>query len=141
MGSKSDYLEKALLDHVLGAVAYVAPANVHIALFTTAGLSDAGVGTAAEPVGGGYTRLAVPNTTAQFPAATGASPSRKTNANLLAWSAATADWGVVLEWAIMDAATLGNILYWGSFTAAQQRAILVGDTATIAPGVLDITED
>lgn len=141
MGSKSDYLEKKLLDHVLGGVAYVAPATVHIALFTTAGVTDAGVGTAAEPVGNGYARLAVANDATQFPAATGASPSRKTNANLLAFAAATGTWGVVLEWAIMDAAVGGNVLYYGAFTLAQQREILAGDTATIAAGVLDITED
>lgn len=140
MGSKSDYLEKKLLDHVLGGVAYAAPATVHIALFTTAGVSDAGVGTAAEPVGGDYARLQVANNATQFPAASG-TPTRKTNANLLSWPTATASWGTVLEWAIMDAAVGGNVLYWGAFTTAQRREILTGDTATIAAGVLDITED
>ena len=146
MGSKSDYLEKKLLDQVLGGQAYAPPATVHLALFLVDGdvapdVTEAGVSGASEvPTTGGtgYTRLAIPNTLAERPAASG-SPSRKTNASLKLFPTAQADWGVVGEWALMDAATGGNVLYYGEFT--RKREILAGDTATVAAGTVDITED
>lgn len=113
------------------------PGNVYIALFTTGTLLEDGTG-AVEVSGGAYTRLAVANSAAQFPAATG-SPSRKTNANLLLFPTATADWGTVTQWAIYDAASAGNPLYYGTF--ASSRLIQSGDTATIAAGAISITED
>ena len=51
MGSKSNYLEDALLDHVLGGGDYTRPATVYIGLWT-ATLDDASDGdTAGEPSG------------------------------------------------------------------------------------------
>lgn len=137
MGSKSNYLEKKLLDGVLGGPDFVRPGTVHIALFTTGTLSEDGTG-AVEVSGGGYTRLAVTNTATEFPASSG-SPSKKTNANLLLFPTATADWGTVTQWAIYDAGTTGNMLYYGTF--ASSRLIQTGDTATVAAGALSITED
>lgn len=60
-GSFSDYLEKKLLDHVLGGVAYTPPATVYVGLATEA-ITDATTGTTvAEPTGGAYARVAVTN--------------------------------------------------------------------------------
>lgn len=141
--SKSDYLEKRLLDHVLGGVAYVAPATVHLALFTAGNSGEDGVAndTEVSAVGTGYVRLAIANSAAEFPAATGTSPSLKTNANLKLFPEATGDWGTVVAWALMDAGAGGNVLYHGQFAPAQQRTILTGDTATVAAGAIRITED
>ena len=50
-GSKSDYLENEILDHVLGGADYSRPATVYIALYTAAP-TDAGGGT--EVTGGSY---------------------------------------------------------------------------------------
>jgi len=132
-GSKSDFLELELLDHVLGNAAYSAPATVYIALYTAAP-TDAGGGT--EVSGGSYARAAVTNNATNFPAASGGA---KANGTEIAFATATADWGTVVAFGIFDALTVGNLLYWGDLTAS--KAVSSGDTAKFAVGDLDITED
>ncbi len=109
----SDFLENELLDHVLGASAYTAPATTYIALFTVAP-TDSGGGT--EVSGGGYARVAYDNNLTNWPAAVGGS---KSNANVIDFGTATADWGTIVAVAIFDAATLGNMLFYGNLTASK----------------------
>lgn len=132
-GSKSDYLENKLLDHVLGNSAYTAPATVYVALFTVAP-TDAGGGT--EVSGGGYARVAVTNNLTNWPAASGGAKSNGTD---ITFPEATGNWGTVVAFGIFDAASGGNLLYWGDLT--QSKTISTGDTAKFAAGDLDITED
>ena len=132
-GSKSDFLELKLLDHVLGKVVYTAPATVYIALYTVAP-GDAGGGT--EVTGGSYARVAVTNNLTNWPAA---AAGAKANGTEITFPTATANWGTVVAFAILDAATGGNFLYWGDLTAS--KTINNGDTAKFAVGDLDITED
>jgi hypothetical protein len=106
-GSKSDFLELELLDHVLGNAAYTAPANIHVALFTVAP-TDAGGGT--EVTGGSYARVQVTNNATNFPAA---AAGLKQNGTAINFAQATADWGTVVAFGLFDAATSGNLLYWG----------------------------
>jgi len=131
-GSKSDYLENELLDHVLGNSAYTAPATVYVALYTVAP-SDAGGGT--EVTGGSYARVAVTNNATNWPAASGGA---KSNGTAITFPTATADWGTVVAMAILDAATAGNFLYWADLTAS--KTVNNGDTASFAVGELDVTE-
>jgi hypothetical protein len=136
MGSKSDYLENALLDHVLGGGDYTRPATVYIGLWTSA-LDDTSDGsTAGEVSGGSYARVAVTNNATNWPAA---ASGAKSNGTAITFPQASADWGTVTHFAILDAATLGNILYWGALT--NSKTIQNGDTAEFAIGDLDITED
>jgi len=132
-GSKSDYLEDALLDHVLGDDSYSAPATVYVALFTEAP-TDAGGGT--EVSGGSYARVAVTNNLTNWPAASGGA---KSNGTEITFPQASGDWGTVVAFAIFDAASDGNMLYWGDLT--NSKTIQNGDTAKFAVGDLDITED
>lgn len=132
-GSKADYLENELLDHVLGNSAYAAPATLYVALFTAAP-SDSGGGT--EVSGGSYARVAVTNNLTNWPAASGGA---KSNGTEIAFPEATASWGTVVAFAIFDAATAGNMLYWATLTA--NKTIDSGDTAKFAVGDLDVTED
>jgi hypothetical protein len=132
-GSKSDYLEDELLDHVLGGTDYTRPATVYIALYTAAP-SDSGGGT--ECTGGSYGRATVTNNATNFPAA---SSSAKSNGTEIAFTEATASWGTVVAFAIFDAETDGNMLYWADLTTS--KAIDSGDTARFAAGDLDVTED
>lgn len=136
MGSMSDYLEKEILDHVLSAATYTAPATVYLALFT-ATPSDTGGGT--ECTGGSYARVAITNNATNWPAATGTSPATKASGAAFTFPAATADWGTVTSWALFDAATVGNMLYWGALSVS--KAILNGDTASFASGQISITQD
>ena len=132
-GSKSDYLENKILDHVLGGGDFSRPATVHVALYTSAP-GDAGGGT--EVSGGSYARVAVTNNSTNFPAASG---GLKSNGTEITFPEATANWGTVVAFAILDNGTGGNFLYWGDLTAS--KAINTGDTAKFAVGDLDITED
>lgn len=140
-GSKSAYLERLLLDAVLGGQSFPVPTDVYLALFTTGTLDDDSTGSvpgADEVAGGSYARLTITNNLANFPAATGSGPATKQNGATFTFPEATADWGTVTQWALVDAATGGNILYFGSFDVP--KAILTGDTASFPAGNLTITE-
>lgn len=134
-GSKSDYLEAKVLDHVLGGGDYTRPGTVYVALFT-ATPADAGGGT--EVSGGSYARAAVTNNATNFPAASG-TVTTKSNGTAITFPKATAAWGTVTAFGIFDAATAGNLLYWGSLTTS--RAVAIDDTPSFAAGALTITED
>lgn len=132
-GSKSDYLENKVLDHVLGGSDYTRAATVYVALFTAAP-SDSGGGT--EVATGSYARVAVTNNNTNWPAA---SSGAKSNGTAVTFPTASANWGTVVAFGIFDASTSGNLLYWGTLTT--NKAIDSGDTASFAAGQLAITED
>jgi len=87
-GSKSNYLENKVLDHVLGGGDYTRPATVYVALYTVAP-SDTGGGT--EVTGGSYARAAVTNNSTNWPAASG---GEKSNGTEITFETATASWGM-----------------------------------------------
>lgn len=131
-GSFNDFLELELLDHAFGNAAYTAPATLHVALYTVAP-SDTGGGT--EVTGGSYARVAVTNNATNFPAA---SAGAKANGTAITFPAPTANWGVAVAFAILDAATAGNFLCWGDITP--NKTVNNGDPApSFAVGDLDIT--
>lgn len=134
MAGKSDFLENEILDHLLGAATYTAPATVYVALYTAAP-TDAGGGT--EVTGGGYVRVAVTNNATNWPAASGGA---KANGTAITFPAPTANWGVIVAFGILDAATAGNLMYWGLVTP--NKTVNNGDPApSFAVGDLDVTED
>jgi hypothetical protein len=61
-----------------------------------------------------------------------------TNAEI-AFPQATADWGTVVAFAILDAVSGGNFLYWGDLTAS--KVVNNGDTFKFPSGDIDLTED
>lgn len=135
-GSKSDYLENKLLDHVLGATAYTAPATLYVALFTAAP-TDAGGGTeVGTGVWSNYARKAVTNNTTNFPAASAGS---KSNGAIIDFGTAVASGTVtVVAMGIYDAASAGNLLYWADFTG---KPITNGDPVSFPIAALVVTED
>lgn len=105
MASLSDQYENAVLNAILGDNrAPNMPGTVYVALFTSAP-NDAGGGT--EVSGNGYARVAVANSTANWPNASG---GVKYNASLVTFPTATGSWGTVGWMALMDAETDGNII-------------------------------
>lgn len=128
MGSKSDYLEGKVLDHVLAVASMAMPAAVYSALFTVAP-SDSTAGT--EVTVGAYTRLAT-----TFVTSSGGSTNNATAKSFA--TAATAY--TIIGWGLLDAATqgVGNLLYYTTVTTV---AIGVGDQPTIAASAITITED
>lgn len=135
-GSKSNYLETAILNGVLGGPQFTLPPNVYIALSSQL-WSENNTGAAfGEIVGSNYARVATINDAIAWPTVTG---SLKTNGVTFTFPAATADWPEILSFAICDAPVNGNILYGGDLT--MPRTIAAGDTASFGPGSLLISED
>jgi hypothetical protein len=132
-GSKSDFLENELLDHMLGNAAYSAPATVYAALYTVAP-TDAGGGT--EVSGGSYARVAITNNATNWPAASGGA---KANGTTITFPTATANWGTVVALGIFDASSGGNLLFWS--TLQVNKSIFTGDTASFAAGDISVTEN
>ncbi len=140
-GSKSDYMEKVVLDLFLGGVVYTPVGTLYLAL-STAAYSDAATGASMNEVSStntGYGRYAAANNTTNWPAATGTSPSSKGNGTSFTFPAATSSWGTIRSFYVTDAPTGGNVLYGGDLTTAKD--ILTGDTATFAQGAITVTED
>lgn len=135
MTAASNYLENKVLDHVLTATSYTAPATRYLALFNnTSGNAGTNLeaGTLTDETstsGTAYVRKTV-----TFAAASGGTAA--TNATVT-FDAATASWGTITHVAVMDASTGGNVLFWGAVTTSKQ--IDTGDTFQVTSGNLTIS--
>src|SRR3990167_2172417 len=105
MGSKADFLENKLLDHVLRNTLYTQPATVYSALFTVIP-SDSTGGTEVTNASSGYTRVATTFVTAGVTTA-----GSTQNSGAVTFGTAAAAYTVVGR-GLMDAITAGNLLYW-----------------------------
>ncbi len=134
MASKSDYLENKVLDHCLGKVSFTMPAAVYLAL-TTVVPTDASTGsTLTEATYTGYARKKV--AAADLNAA---ASGQTTNANAITFAACTAGSSTIIGFALVDASTNGNVLYWGTVTS---KVIDTSNTpATVNAAALVVTED
>lgn len=129
-----DYLEGEIMDHVFRNTAiFAAPANVYVALYTTA-TTDAGGGT--EVSGGAYARVGVGTTSGWSGAAGSGATDNVADVN---FGTATANWGTVSHVAIRDALTLGNLLFHGALSAS--KVVNNGDSFKFAIGALDVSLD
>lgn len=138
-GSKSDYLENKVLDHVLGGGDYTRPATVYVALYTAAP-SDSGGGTEVSTgTWTNYARTAVTNNATNFPAA---SSGLKGNGTAISMGTATMSptnsTVVVVAFGILDASTSGNLLFWGDLTTS--KTINHNDPVSFAINAIQITE-
>ena len=131
MGSKADFLENKVLDHVLRNTTYTQPATVYSALFTVIP-SDSTAGTEVTNASSGYTRVATTFCTAGATVA-----GQSVNIGAVTFATAAAAYTVV-GWGLMDAITAGNLLYWATVTTL---AIAINDQATFAIGGITVTED
>ena len=127
MGGKSDYLENRILDYVLRD-----SGPVYAALFTEnpTALDDTALGT--EVTGFDYARVQI-----NFALATGGSTANEDRVDFPI--ANGGDWGLVTAFAVYDALTIGNLLYWGDLTPPKN--IIDGETASFAVDALVINED
>jgi len=133
MGSKTDFLENKMLDHVLRNTLYTQPATVYSALFTVLP-SDSTGGTEVTNASSGYTRVATTFCTAGA-TVTGQSVNLTTKTFATAAAAYT-----IVGWGLFDTSTVaaGNLLYWATVTTL---ALSIGDAATFAAGGMVVTED
>lgn len=139
MTAKTDYLEQKLLDHTLNAVAFTSP-STWAALYTAAP-GETGGGT--EVTGGSYARQRIFANGGGSPdwnlaVSEGGGGFVVDNSDDVVFPVATADWGTVTHTAILDAVTLGNMLYYGALTAS--KTVNTNDTFKFLAGALDIIE-
>jgi len=118
----SNYLATAILNQVFRNTAYTRPTTVYLALYTS---NPTGSDTGTEVAGGGYVRQAV---TFGAPALVGGKETIKPTSDIQL-PVASADWGNITHAGIRDAATGGNLLYYGPLDSA--RTILNGDRLMI----------
>jgi hypothetical protein len=142
-GSKSFYLSNKVIGEYFGGVAFAAPANVYLALCTTTP-TDASTGTSiVETDYASYARTQIGtgnNQTDAWNAPTGSTTATVTNKNAITAPTATGpSTNPLLAVAVCDAATVGNMLVWGTITST---AIATGDTPKMnATTGLSVVED
>lgn len=144
MAAMSDYLENKLIDMLRGQ-AFSWPATVHVALFTGTPTDSTG-GT--EVTGGSYARVAVTSSLANWAgtqsagsttASTGNTGTTSNN-NAITFPAPTANWGSISGFALMDAASGGNMLIYGALNTP--KTVNSGDAAPqFAAGALSFQID
>src|SRR5690606_22965685 len=100
-GSKSAYLENALLNHVLGAVVWTPPTVVYVALSSELYDENAYGSAFSEIVGAGAARVAVANSTANWPVT---NTSQKVNGVTITFPAATNTWPEARSFYLLDSA-------------------------------------
>lgn len=145
MAAMSDYLENKLIDQIFRGQAFAFPATLHVGLLTSAP-SDVGGGV--EVAGGSYARVGVAASLANFAgtqaaasttASTGTGGTTSNNA-AITFPAPTANWGSVTHFGIYDAASGGNLLFYGSLGVA--KTVNNGDAApSFAAAALSIQID
>lgn len=142
MASMTDYLENKLIDFLFRGGSFTAPANLYIALYTSAP-SDAGGGT--EVSGGNYARQQLNpgasnwySTQADTTATSTGTNGTTGNASTIAWNSVT--WsGTVVAVGICDASSAGNLLFYKSLSAS--KTIASGDSISFATNALTVQID
>lgn len=124
-GFLTDYANNRVLDCLFGGRALDPPRELHVGLSLTRAFKG---GYVAEPPGGGYARVAVPNDLAQFPAAV---LGRKFNAQAIKFPEPRADWGRVASVFVADSARGGNVLAMADLPAP--RDVAAGDPGPAIP--------
>lgn len=124
----SDYLEEKLINHTFRNTSYTSPGtSIYVSLHTA---DPTDVGNGAELSGNNYSRVQV--------TAWDAPASRATqNTNAITFPTPSGNGGTVTHIAIWDAASAGNMLFYGALT--NSKAWLSGVPFSIAAGGIDIS--
>lgn len=128
MSAMSNYLEDALAAHVLKNTAFTSPTETWVALFTA--VADGEANSVTEVSGNDYVRMRVYKDQSAADAVSGTTPYWATvsngstnNARAIEFPVATpSGWGTVTAFGIYDAATTGNLLYYGNLTSSKTVA-------------------
>lgn len=125
-------IDRAILDHLFGLATWTAPANIYAGYSTTTPAKD-GTGIT-EPDGGttGYARVQV------ISADWGRTNSEVDNDNVIEFPEATGDQGTVTHAVLFDAATNGNMIWFGALTAS--KVVSTGDTPRFPAGDFNVTQ-
>ena len=124
MAGFSTYLKNALVNASMRNVAYTSVTPIYIALFT--GNPNTG---GSEVSGGSYVRKAI-----TFIAPT---LGVTNNALVINFPVSTGIWGNISYFGVMDALTVGNLLYFGELST--HRNLILGDSVSVPVGNIIIT--
>lgn len=149
MAAMSDYLENKIVDAIFRGQTLPTITTTYIGL-TTNPLYDANTGTNASEFAfaGGYTRVAITGSLTNWMGTsynTGGTVSAGTNGTVsnntaITFPAPTGAWGVANSFGLFDAATAGNLLFFGQLT--NPKTINAGDAApTFTANTLSIQLD
>lgn len=163
-GNLSDYAEKKILDHSVGKASWLMPTTVYCALYTTTPTDSTATSSTGEvsTTSTGYARVLVSNSSgtgtqgsvfSSADSSTAGAATIKNNhtynatsaglsasgSGIITFPTATAAWGSVVAVALVDAATAGNILWYGTLTVA--KTVANGDTVSFAAGDLVLSLD
>ena len=127
MTAMTDYLENALVNHVLRNSAYTSPSAVYLGLLSAVP-TDSTSGT--ELSGNGYARQSL---TFAAPSAGAASTSAS-----VTFTASGGNWTRAYAVGIYDASTAGNLLFYKPIAG---KLVKDGETLTIDSGALTVTLD
>lgn len=143
MAGKSVYLEDKWLNMWKGT-AFTFPATTYVALLTTNPSDDTGTGLVEVTTSGtAYARQPITGSTgwssiAPVSGGSGTTPEQMSNAATITFPTPTANWGTVVGFALYDAVTAGNLLYW---VAISSQVVSTGVVASYAIGALKVTDD
>lgn len=142
MSAMSDFLENKLIDQLFRGQAAPTTTTLYVGLLTAAP-SDSGGGT--EATGGSYARVAVTSSLANWAGtqsagstvASSGTGGQTSNNTAITFPTPSATWGTVTHFGIYDAASGGNLLFWGALTIS--KTINQADTVTFPAASLSIT--
>lgn len=146
MAALSDYLENKVIDWLMRGQTFTPPATVYVGLDTTAD-NDAD-SAKVEVSGGSYARVAVSSSLANWAGtqsagstvASSGSSGTTSNNGTITFPAPTANWGSIVGFAVYDAASGGNLLWYGAL--GTPKTVNNGDPApSFAAGQLSLQID
>ena len=135
-------IDSSVLQLALGKATWTAPVGCYFALLSATPTADNGTFT--ELSGNAYARAlmtggATNASTDWSSTTTDATGVWKTNGNAAAFPTATpSGWTAATGFAIYDASTVGNVIYWGTFGSG--TTVGAGATASFATASVKITE-
>lgn len=137
----SNFTANGFLDRMFRNQAFTIAAN-YMALVTVIPTDSSTGSTITEPSGNGYARTVINASGGASPAwnaVTGTSPTTLTNNQIVTAPSPTgAGWGTLVYMCILDASTVGNMLWYGDIT---DQTVLAGDTVSFAAsGGITITQ-
>jgi hypothetical protein len=138
----SDFLENKIIDQLFRGQTAPTTTTLYVGLLTTAP-SDTGGGT--EASGGSYARVTVTSSLANWAGtqsagstiASSGTGGQTSNNAAITFPTPSAGWGTVTHFGIYDAASGGNLLFWGALTIS--KTINQADTVTFPAASLSIT--
>lgn len=124
---KTYYLDNNFLNSALRNTPFTPPTTIYVALYTAApGVGGGGT----EVSGGSYARQTV----------TFSAPSNGQTSNTadILFPVASATWGTIVAFALMDASSGGNMLYFGNLSTP--RLVQASDQVKFPSSMLAVTE-